>query len=161
MRYTSTVRVGQVEISTKTDLDVGDQQEHRRISRLLETYAIQNQQQVGQLVSARRNGLGLTSATFNRITRLDLFHPYQMIKRHELLPGDYQRREQFCQWLINRPDQFLDNVIIGDEAGFALKWLPTFFAQNYTEKKKQIDTFSSNVRRGSELILKKSFDLIL
>ncbi len=82
---------------------------------------IQNQQQIHQLVTARRNGLGLSSATFNRITRLDLrFHPYQMIKRHQLLPGDYPRRAQFCQWLINRPDQFLNDVIIGDEAGFAL-----------------------------------------
>ncbi len=42
---------------------------------------IQNQQQIHQLVSARRNGLGWSSATFNRITRLDLrFHLYQMIK---------------------------------------------------------------------------------
>ena len=33
-------------------------------------------------ISCRRNGLGLSSATFNQITRLDLhFHPYQMIRR--------------------------------------------------------------------------------
>ena len=55
------------------------------------------QQQAGegraQTISSRRNGLGMPSATFNRITRVDLhFHPYQMIKRHELLPGDQQRR---------------------------------------------------------------------
>ena len=37
----------------------------------------------GMRITCRRNGLGLSSATFNRITRLDLrFHPYQMIKRH-------------------------------------------------------------------------------
>ena len=50
--------------------------------------AIQNPQQLGQLVSARRNGLGLTSETFNGITRLDLrFQPYQMIKRHTITSG--------------------------------------------------------------------------
>ena len=39
----------------------------------------------GMRITCRRNGLGLSSATFNRITRLDLrFHPYQMIKRHQL-----------------------------------------------------------------------------
>lgn len=43
-----------------------------------------------------------------------------MTKRHQLLSGDYQQREQFCQWLINQLDQFLDDVIIGDEASFAL-----------------------------------------
>ena len=59
--------------------------------------------------------------TFNRITRLDLrFHPFQMIRRHQLLAGDYQRRQQFCHWLLAQNARFLENVIIGDEAGFAL-----------------------------------------
>lgn len=74
--------------------------------------------------SARRNGLGLPHATFNRITRLDLkMHPYRMHVRHQLLPQDYARRLQFAQWLINRFNQneeFLRNFIIGDEAGFAM-----------------------------------------
>ena len=75
----------------------------------------------GEIISARRNGLGLSSATFNRITRLDLrFHPFQMIRRHQLLAGDYQRRQQFCHWLLAQNARFLENVIIGDEAGFAL-----------------------------------------
>ena len=43
-----------------------------------------------------------------------------MIRRHQLLPGDYQRRAQFCQWLLGKNDRFLDNVIIGDESAFAL-----------------------------------------
>ena len=54
--------------------------------------AIQNWQKGDEKISARRNGVGVSSATFNRITRLDLqFHPFQMIRRHQLLPGDYQR----------------------------------------------------------------------
>ena len=72
-------------------------------------------------ISCRRNGLGLSLATFNRITRLDLhFHPYQMIRRHQLLPGDPPRRVRFCKWLLDKNERFLDDLIIGDESGFAL-----------------------------------------
>ena len=54
-------------------------------------------QQNPRNISARRNGLGLPSATFNRITRLDLgWHPYQMKARHKLLPGDLPRRQEFA-----------------------------------------------------------------
>lgn len=74
-----------------------------------------------QTISCRRNGLGLPSATFNRITRLDLqLHPYQMIRRHELLPGDYPRRLRFCQWLLQQPPRFLEDFLMGDESGFGL-----------------------------------------
>ena len=46
--------------------------------------------------SARRNGVGLPHATFNRIMRLDLkLNPYRMHIRHQLLPQDYARRMQF------------------------------------------------------------------
>jgi hypothetical protein len=80
-----------------------------------------NARDVGQRIISCRNGIGLSSATFNRITRLDLrFHPYQMIKCHRLLPGDYHRREQFCRWLVGQNARFLENVLIGDEAGFSL-----------------------------------------
>ena len=50
----------------------------------------------------------MSSATFNRITR------------HRLLAGDYQRRQQFSQWLRAQNERFLENVLIGDEAGFSL-----------------------------------------
>jgi hypothetical protein len=85
------------------------------------TDVLANQEAGEQRISARRNGLGLSSATFNRITRLDLqLYPYQMIKRHQLFDGDYQRRVNFCQWLLRQNQRFLENVIVGDEAGFAL-----------------------------------------
>ena len=65
--------------------------------------------------------LGLSSATFNRITRLDLhFHPYQMIRRHRLLPGDLSRRFRFCQWFLDKNAHFLEDLIIVDRSGFAL-----------------------------------------
>ena len=82
---------------------------------------LQEERAVGQRVTCRRNGLGIPSATFNRITRLDLrFHPYQMIHRHKLQAGDFQRRVDFCQWLTNHAPRFLENFIIGEEAGFAV-----------------------------------------
>ena len=74
--------------------------------------------------SARRNGVGLPSATFNRITRLDLnMHPYRMHIRHQLLPRDYARRMQFARWLVDhyeRNEDFLRPFVIGDEAAFAM-----------------------------------------
>ena len=74
--------------------------------------------------SARRNGIGLPSATFNRITRLDLtMHPYRMHIRHALLPGDFDRRMRFARWLINRcqrNEEFLRSLVVGDEAAFSL-----------------------------------------
>ena len=74
-------------------------------------------------IACRRNGLGLSKSTFNRICKIDLkWHPYKMRERHELKPTDPGRRIQFCQWLLNkcRDRRFLHNFLIGDEAGFAM-----------------------------------------
>jgi len=74
--------------------------------------------------SARRNGVGLSAATFNRITRLDLhLHPYRMHIRHQLLPADLARRLAFARWLIahvERDVNFLRHLIVGDEAAFCM-----------------------------------------
>ena len=54
-------------------------------------------------VSARRNPLQISHASFNRITRLDLqWHPYQMFVRHQLLAGDFPRRLRFSEWFNQR-----------------------------------------------------------
>lgn len=84
--------------------------------------ALQQQHQVhGPRISSRRNGLGLPQSTFNRITRLDLqWHPYQMIRRHELLERDHARRTEFCEWLLGRPPRFLEDLCISDESAFCL-----------------------------------------
>ena len=54
--------------------------------------------------SARGNGVGLSHATFNRITRLDLkLQSYRTHIRHQLLPQDYARRMQFASieiWMV-------------------------------------------------------------
>ena len=43
-----------------------------------------------------------------------------MIKTHQLLPGDLPRRFRFCQWILDKNERFLYDLIIGDESGFAL-----------------------------------------
>ena len=73
--------------------------------------------------SARRNPLPISSAGFNRITRLDLgWHPYRIHARHGLLAGDFAFRLRFSEWFnqLCRNERFLDNFIIGDEATFSL-----------------------------------------
>ena len=83
---------------------------------------LEHAQNNNQGISSRRNGLQLTQSTFNRITRLDLrYHPYQMIRRHELLARDRERRIAFSNWFLQRPPRFLEDLLIGDEACFSLK----------------------------------------
>ncbi|KAF2353208.1 hypothetical protein FHG87_016039 [Trinorchestia longiramus] len=38
--------------------------------------------------------------------------------RHQLTDNDYVRHENFVQWFLRKPDQFIDNIIVGDEAAF-------------------------------------------
>lgn len=74
-------------------------------------------------VSARRNGIGLPAATFNRITRLDLnWYPYRMKVRHKLDERDYARRMNYGRWLIGMFEDlgFGDKIVIGDEATFSV-----------------------------------------
>lgn len=80
-------------------------------------------QQNRRNISCRRNGLGLSATVFNRIVRNDLeWHPYKMHIRHQLKPNDLNRRYAFCAWFLNqcRNPRFLANLVIGDEAGFAM-----------------------------------------
>jgi hypothetical protein len=54
-------------------------------------------------ITCRVNGLDIPSATFNRIVRIDLkWHPYRIQRRHQLLAGDYARRREFCEWLLQK-----------------------------------------------------------
>ncbi len=74
-------------------------------------------------VSCCRNPVEVSKSTFNRITRLDLrWHPYRMHVWHELLPDDLPRRLRYAQWFNERcrNPNFLQSIIIGDEAGFAM-----------------------------------------
>ena len=74
-------------------------------------------------VSVRHNPVAVSPSSFNRITRLDLrWHPYRMHVRHELLPNDLPRRLRYSEWFNQhcRNQNFLQSLIIGDEAGFAM-----------------------------------------
>ena len=74
--------------------------------------------------SSRRNSLGLSRRTFQRIVRLDLnFHPYVLIRRQKLKDGDPAQRLAFCNQFVNTVEQnpgFLDQLIVSDEAIFSL-----------------------------------------
>ena len=74
-------------------------------------------------VSAHRNAVAVSKSSFNRIPKLDIrWHPYRMHVRHELLPDDLPRRLRNSNWSNERfrNQNFLQSIIIGDEAGFAL-----------------------------------------
>ena len=73
-------------------------------------------------MTARRNTLpNHSKSSFNRITKYELkWHPYKIQRRHKLLDGDFQRRVMFCQLLNTRPQRFLSELIVGDEAKFRL-----------------------------------------
>ena len=78
---------------------------------------------VNPKVVARRDGVGISKTTFNKITKYDLkFHPYRIHLRHGWRPNDFPPRERFCHWFLRncRNLRFLTNVIISDEAGFAM-----------------------------------------
>ena len=74
------------------------------------------------VTSARRNGLGLSRSSFNRIVRCDLrFHPYVLITNQALRPQDPGLRLRFCQWFVQNcesNENFLSNLITSDEAIF-------------------------------------------
>jgi len=50
------------------------------------------------------------------------WHPFKIHVRQELLPTDLPRRLNFAQWFVNQSlnQRFLFNVVIGDEASFAM-----------------------------------------
>jgi len=73
--------------------------------------------------SCRRNFIGLSKSSFNRIVREDMkWHPFKIHVRQELLPTDLPRRLNFAQLFVNQSlnQRFLFNVVIGDEASFAM-----------------------------------------
>ena len=51
------------------------------------------------------------------------FHPYVLVSRQKLEPVDPPRRVAFCNWflqMVNGQNNFLDNLIVSDEAIFSL-----------------------------------------
>jgi hypothetical protein len=76
-----------------------------------------------QQITCRRNTLGLSKSTFNRIVKSDLqWHPYKIHEVQKLEPADYGRRVTFCRWFSQHAPniRFLSNVVVGDEAIFSM-----------------------------------------
>jgi len=71
-----------------------------------------------------------------------------MIRRHELLENDFQRRLNYSQWFLGQcqEEQFLQNLIIGDEAIFCIngyvntrntrEYAPEFFYDQRSSREK-------------------------
>ena len=110
------------ETGTSQNLNKGRSGRRRTVRTDANIQAVRDLLNQDPQTSARRNGLGINYTSFNRITRLELrWHPYKISVRHQLLPGDMNRRIAFCQWLVARPARFLESfIIIADEAGFSM-----------------------------------------
>ncbi len=84
--------------------------------------AVRTELQNNPRASIRRNNLPhIPRSSFQRIVANDLnWHPYRILKRNSLNPEDPPRRLAFCNWLLNRPQRFLREVVIVDEACFPM-----------------------------------------
>lgn len=73
---------------------------------------------VSPVSSCRLNALNIDKSAWWRIKVELKYHPYKLIRRHELQPADLPRRLQFCQWLVGRTDQEMLELLVSDEAYF-------------------------------------------
>ena len=65
--------------------------------------------------------LSLSQSTVSRVLRRNKFHPYHVQLLQGLNQNDFARRQQFCQWALNKQRQqngFFDCVLFTDEATF-------------------------------------------
>ena len=54
-------------------------------------------------ISARKNNIGLSAPTFNRITREELrWYPYMVKVTQQLKENDFQRRSDFSYWFLQQ-----------------------------------------------------------
>ena len=75
---------------------------------------------VSPINSARRNVLAIPKSSWSRITLELRYHPFKPVRRHQLEPADYQRRLNFCHWIVSLTDQELAQFLFSDEAMFML-----------------------------------------
>ncbi|KAF2349084.1 Protein of unknown function DUF4817 [Trinorchestia longiramus] len=70
-------------------------------------------------ISCRRNPSVLSKSAFSRTVQKELqFYPYKSVIQQKLLDHDLLRCRAFCQWFLNRPNEFLERLVVGDEAAF-------------------------------------------
>lgn len=75
--------------------------------------------------STREIGLNfnISHFTVNGILKAEKYHPYKVHALHELTEDDPDRRNQFCENMMNRCNMnplFIENVLFSDEATFML-----------------------------------------
>ena len=96
-------------------------------------------------LSARQNGIVLSSSLLNQITRC---HPYQIRDRQRSTENDFQRRLNFSSWIIRMCgyNKFLTNIFIGDEACVSMHGIVnTYNIAMYAQKGNKPDfTFKIN-----------------
>ena len=107
-----------------TSLNLNKGNSGRRTIRTAENIdAVKDLLQQDPHASARRNPIQISRSSFNRITKHDIkWHPYRIHVRHDLLPGNFARRLRFSVWFNERcrRENFLVNLLIGDEASFVM-----------------------------------------
>ena len=64
--------------------------------------------------SARRNVLQIGKSSFSRIVKELRYHPYKVVRRHELKPGDFVKRRNFCNWFLALPNAEQLNMLVSD-----------------------------------------------
>lgn len=79
-------------------------------------------------------------------------HPYDMHIRHELLPGDFNRRMRFARWLIDRCQsnkEFLRWIVAGEEADFTMSGqVNTWNVRQYSRARQPPEfNFDVNIRK--------------
>ena len=110
-------------VNMSLNLNKGNSGRRRTIRTAENIDAVRELLQQDPHASALRNPIQTSCSSFNRITKHDIkWHPYRIHVRHELLPGDFARRLRFSLWLNERcrRENFLANLLIGDEASFVM-----------------------------------------
>lgn len=79
---------------------------------------VENPQVSTRIVSRE---LDISQTSVSKILRDNKFHPYHIQLLQELEGNDFERRIQFCEWVLNKVEEqphFFDYVLFADEATF-------------------------------------------
>lgn len=74
---------------------------------------------IGQNEIAENNNI--SQASVSRVLSNHNYHPYKIQRHQELLETDFNRRVQFCMWVLDKVaenDNFFDRVLFSDECTF-------------------------------------------
>ncbi|KAF9794881.1 hypothetical protein SFRURICE_005116 [Spodoptera frugiperda] len=101
---------------------VGDLLMYNRRERILEV--VRRNPRLGTRSAAkllrRRNGSVVSHWLVHKVLRRERMRPYKVHKVHALVPGDRERRLNYCRWLVGHQQRsrFIEHVIWTDEATF-------------------------------------------